>query len=405
MALWSGLTHELVDIVEFANPRPDCLVFRFPRFHDQIKFGAKLIVREGQAAVFVNEGKLADVFAPGTYTLETRNLPVLSTLQGWKYGFNSPFKAEVYFLSTRPVLNLEWGTQQPITMEAPGFGLVQVRAFGQTSYRIADAQVFFRQVVGATGVLMDNDLRDYLRGIIVGRFSQALTETRPTLEQLQAHLSELGDSLVGTLNERLAPYGFELMQFVVESLSLPPDQRAELFKYSRLNNIDAAKLTEFEVANSIGTLARNTGVVGAGGGMGALGGQAMQLGVGLVAAQQVARVMDAAMGSLQPSAGSPLASPAAPAGAAGLVTAPAMATTPPPTAAMHPPALYHVALDGRAQGPFSADQIAAMAATGGVTAATLVWHPGMAAWAAAGTEAGLAHLFPQEPPPLPPAIV
>ncbi len=398
MALWSGLAHELVDIIEFANPRPDCLVFRFPRFHDQIKYSAKLIVREGQAAVFVNEGKLADVFAPGTYTLETRNLPVLSTLQGWKYGFNSPFKAEVYFLSTRPVLNLEWGTQQPITMEAPGFGLVQVRAFGQTSYRIADAQVFFRQVVGATNVLMDNDLRDYLRGIIVGRFSQALTETKPSLEQLQAHLAELGDSLVGTLNERLAPYGFELLQFVVESLSLPPDQRQELFKYSRLNNIDVSKLTQFEVANSIGTLARNTGVVGAGGGIGALGGQAMQLGAGLVAAQQVARVMDGAMGSMSRSAGSTLPGPA---GGEPLITTATTGTTPPPTTSARPPALYHVALDGKAQGPFSADQIAAMAASSSVTPATLVWHPGMSGWAAAGTEPGLMHLFPQEPPPLP----
>ena len=389
MPLWSGLKHELVDIIEFAAPSPDCLVFRFPRFHDQIKYGAKLIVREGQAAVFVNEGKLADVFAPGTYTLETRNLPLLSTLQGWKYGFESPFKAEVYFLSTRPVLNLEWGTQQPITMEAPGFGLVQVRAFGQTSYRIADAQVFFRQVVGATNVLMDNDLRDYLRGIIVGRFSQALTESKPSLEQLQAHLGELGDSLLGALNEKLAPLGFELMQFVVESLSLPPDQRQELFRYSRLNNIDLNKLTQFEVANSIGTLARNTA---GSSGMGALGGQAMQLGVGLAAAQQVARVMDGAMGAIGRSAGD------------SVVMAPAMANVPPPTGAAQAPALFHVALDGKAQGPFSADQIAAMAATGAVTAATLVWHPGMAAWAAAGSEPGLLHLFPQQPPPLPPSL-
>ncbi|WP_419805183.1 SPFH domain-containing protein [Terriglobus sp.] len=401
MPLWSGLKHEVVDIIEFAAPAADCLVFRFPRFHDQIKYGAKLIVREGQAAVFVNEGKLADVFAPGTYTLETRNLPVLSTLQSWKYGFDSPFKAEIYFLSTRPVLNLEWGTQQPVTMEAPGFGLVQVRAFGQTSYRIADAQVFFRQVVGATNVLMDNDLRDYLRGIIVGRFSQALTEAKPTLEQLQAHLSELGDTLVGTLNERLAPFGFELLQFVVESLSLPPDQRQELFRYSRLNNVDMSKLTQFEVANSIGTLARNTGVPGAGGGIGAIGGQAMQLGAGLIAAQQVARMMDGAMGSLGQTPASVVPGSASPSSSEPLVTAPAMATTPPSTAAARPPALYHVALDGKAQGPFSADQIAAMTATGSVTAATLVWHPGMTAWAAAGTEPGLLHLFPQQPPPLP----
>jgi membrane protease subunit (stomatin/prohibitin family) len=388
MALWSRLEHELVDIIELSTPPPDFLVYRFPRFQDQIKYGAKLIVREGQAAIFVNEGKLADVFAPGTYTLETRNLPLLSTLQGWQYGFSSPFKAEVYFLSTRPVLNMQWGTQQAITLEMPGFGLAQIRAFGQASYRIADAQVFFRQIVGTSSVVVDNDLRDYLRGLIVGQFSQALTESKPTLEQLQGHTSELAELLEASINKGLEPLGFELVQFVIESLSLPPALSNELFKYSRLQNIDMGKLTQFEVANSIGDIARNSGAGPGGGGLGNLGGQVMQLGVGVAAAQQVMRSLNSAFAGM---GGEAKADP----GYAPAAAPPVISSAP----AMTPPALYHVALDGKAQGPLSADQIAALVASGSVTEGTLVWRPGMAAWTAAGTDSGLAHLFP--PPPLP----
>ncbi len=384
MSLWTLMKHELVDIIELPDAPADTLVYRFPRFEDQIKYGAKLIVREGQAAVFVNEGKLADVFAPGTYTLETRNLPILSTLQGWQYGFTSPFKAEVYFLSTRPVLNLQWGTQQAITLELPGFGLGQIRAFGQVAYRIADAQIFFRQIVGTTSLLVDNDLRDYLRGIIVSQFGQALTESKPTLEQLQANLSGMADTLKTSINTALLPLGFELTQFFVESLSLPPALQSEIFEYSRLDKVDMGKLTQLRAAKSITEVAQRSG--GGGGGIGA---QVMQLGVGLAAAQQITRSLDSSLAGLMPNA---------------LVTGAAVGQSsvqPPPLSAAAGPALYHVALDGQAQGPFSTDQIAALVATGKVDPATLVWHPGMSAWAAAGTAPELSRLFPQQPPPLP----
>jgi membrane protease subunit (stomatin/prohibitin family) len=169
MSLWNKVSAELVDIIEYVSSDPDVLVYRFPRYQNQIKYGAKLIVREGQGAIFVNEGKLADVFTPGTYTLETKNLPVLSTLAGWKYGFNSPFKAEVYFYTTRTILDQQWGTQQPVTMELPKYGLGEIRAYGQASYKILDASLFFRQVVGTNGFLTGTELRDYLRGVIVAQ--------------------------------------------------------------------------------------------------------------------------------------------------------------------------------------------------------------------------------------------
>ncbi len=390
MSLWTHIQHELVDIIEFPDGPAATLVYRFPRFEDQIKYGAKLIVREGQAAVFVSEGKLADVFAPGTYTLETRNLPVLATLQGWQYGFTSPFKSEVYFLSTKPVLNLQWGTQQGITLQLPGFGLGQVRAFGQVAYRIADAQVFFRQIVGTTSLMVDNDLRDYLRGIIVSQFAEALTESKPTLEQLQANLSGMTDTLRARINVALQPLGFELVQFFVESLSLPPAMQAEIFEYSRLHNVDTSQLAQLRAAKAITDVAQRSGG-GAGGGA-SLGGQIMQLGVGLAAAQQVTRALDGSFNGLLP--GSNGAQPGAQPGLQPSVQ-------PPPMNVSAAPALYHVALDGKAQGPFSSDQIAALVATNKIDPATLVWHPGMAAWAAAGTQSALSGMFPQQPPPLP----
>lgn len=368
MSFFDKLAGELVDIVEVTDAPRDSLVYRFPRYQNEVKYGAKLVVREGQGAIFVNEGKLAEVFTPGTYTLETANLSVLSTLLGWKYGFHSPFKAEVYFFSTRPVLNQQWGTQQAITMELPGYGLGEVRAFGQVSYRITDPAAFFRAMVGTTGVLTDGELLQYLRGLVVAQFSQALIASHPSVEQLMANLDALDATLRTTINQTLTALGFELTQFLIESLTLPPALRDEIFEYSRLNNVDIGKFTRLQAAKAITDLAGNNSAGGAGG----LGAQGIQLGVGLAAAQQVMRSMSTAFDP-----------PAAP--------------PPLPEAGLQ----YHVAVDGKAQGPLTVDAVAALVAGGTVTAATLVWHPGMAAWGAAGTDAGLQTLFPQMPPPLP----
>src|SRR6266511_3581033 len=142
MGIWEKIKGEFVDIIEWLDTTQDTLVYRFERYANEIKFGAKLVVREGQSAVFVNQGQIADVFRPGTYTLETQNLPVLSTLQGWKYGFSSPFKAEVYFASTRLFTDLKWGTRNPIMMRDVEFGPLRLRAFGTYVVRVGDPGVF-----------------------------------------------------------------------------------------------------------------------------------------------------------------------------------------------------------------------------------------------------------------------
>ena len=369
MSLWDKLTGELVDIVESPEGTAEDLVVRFARYQNEIKYGAQLVVREGQGAIFVNEGKLADTFTPGTYQLETRNLPVLSTLRGWKYGFNSPFKAEVYFFNTKPLLNQQWGTQQPITLQVEGYGLVELRAFGQAAYRIADPVVFFRQLVGTVGLLTGRILLDYIRGIIVARFTELLAQSHPKIEDLATNLGVLNASVLQGINTVLQPLGLEATQFQIESISLPPKLRDELFEYSRLQNVDIARFTQFQTAKSLTNLGS-----GDGGGVGA---QSMQIGVGLAAAQQIGQVMNT---SFAKAAGS---------------------TEPPPIPGEAAFVSYHVAIDGKAAGPFSLDQLRAHIVNGTLNGSSPVWKPGMAKWAAAETQSQLQALFSKEPPPLP----
>src|SRR5882672_9262018 len=171
MGLWDKLRGEFIDIVEWTEPSgSELLCYRFPRYNNEIKMGAQLTVREGQAAAFVNEGQLADVYQPGRYRLETANMPILSTIKGWKYGFNSPFKAEVYFVSSKQWTDLKWGTQNPIMMRDPEFGPVRVRAFGTYAMHVSDAGVFLKQLVATDPNLETYEVTNQLRNTIVARF-------------------------------------------------------------------------------------------------------------------------------------------------------------------------------------------------------------------------------------------
>ena len=165
MGLWDKLRGELIDIIEWLDSTNDTLVYRFPRYGNEIKYGAKLVVRDGQSAVFVNEGQVADVFGPGTYTLETKNLPILSTIFGWKYGFQSPFKAEVYFASTRRFTDLKWGTRNPIMLRDQEFVPVRLRAFGTYAMRVANAAELLREIVGTDGHFTTGEITEQLRNM------------------------------------------------------------------------------------------------------------------------------------------------------------------------------------------------------------------------------------------------
>jgi len=195
MGLWDKLKGELIDIIEWLDDSRDTIVWRFPRYENEIKMGAKLIVRESQAAVFVNEGRVADVFAPGTYTLTTQNMPILSTLKGWKYGFESPWKAEVYFVNTRQFTDMKWGTQNPVIVRDPEFGAVRLRAFGAFAMRVTDPAALLRELVGTDPQFRTEEVQEYLRQLVVGHLGSALaTANVPFSPTTLVRLNTLVDS-------------------------------------------------------------------------------------------------------------------------------------------------------------------------------------------------------------------
>jgi membrane protease subunit (stomatin/prohibitin family) len=355
MGLLDKLRAELVDIVEWLDDGRHTLVWRFPRYHNQIKNGAALIVRPGQLAVFVREGKLADVFAPGTHRLETRNLPVLSTLAGWAKGFDSPFKAEVYFVSTRPITDLKWGTPSPVLLRDHDFGPVRVRAFGTYTLRAQDPRTLLEQLVGTDGVVEADEVSELLRAVIASAFADLVGKAEIPILDLAARYGELSEELRRLVVARIdGEYGLEIPQLFLVNVSVPAEVEQALDARSSMNAIgDLAAYQAYQLAQSMPVAAANPA--------GGLAGAGVGLGMGLA-----------------------MAGPALGAGAA-----------PPPV----PGASWHLVENGRASGPLGLDALGRAAAQGRVTRETLVWCPGMAGWLPAGQVAALAAIF--GPPPVP----
>lgn len=366
MSLMDKLRGELVDIVEWVDDTRHTLVWRFPRYHNQIKNGAQLIVRPGQVAVFVNQGKVADVFEPGQYQLTTANLPILSTLQGWKHGFESPFKCEVYFVSTRQVTELKWGTPNPIMMRDPDFGPVRLRAFGQYSLRAADPKALLKELVGTDGVFETDELAELMRSIINTSFADALGKAQIAALDLAAKYQELSDQVRKLVCERIDnEYGLEVPQLSIVNISLPPEVEKALDTRSSMGVIgDMQRYQQFQMGNALTMAAQNPGSGSAGAGMG--------LGMGMAMANQMMQGMGggAMAGGMPP---------------------------PPP-----PAALFHVTVNGQTQGPFNPQQLAAAIQQGQLTGTTLVWSQGMAGWTPAAQVPALAAYFAAPPPPPPP---
>src|SRR6478735_12575229 len=217
MGLMDRVRGQFIDIVEFLDDSRDTLVWRFPRQGNEIKMGAQLIVREGQVAVFESEGEIADVFGPGTYTLETENIPILSTLKGWKYGFNSPFKAEVYFVGTRLYTDMKWGTQNPVTLRDAEFGMVRLRAFGTYALQVVDPAKLLRQLVGTDPQFRTEEVSEFLRQTIVGQVASALANSKLPMLDLAANQETIAATLAGTLTTNLADTGISVPKFVIEN--------------------------------------------------------------------------------------------------------------------------------------------------------------------------------------------
>ncbi|ADU07584.1 MULTISPECIES: SPFH domain-containing protein [Micromonospora] len=375
MGLMDKLRGELIDIIEWLDDSRDTMVWRFPRYQNEIKMGAKLVVRESQTAVFVNEGKIADVFEPGTYTLETRNLPILSTLKGWKYGFNSPFKAEVYFVNTRQFTDMKWGTQNPVILRDAEFGVVRVRAFGAFAARVVDASRLLRELVGTDPQFRTEEVQEYLRQLMVGRLGGALATAGVPLLDLAAHQDAIGRRLAAVLTEELAEVGIAIPKFVIENVSVPPEVEQALDKRTSMGAVgDLDRYTRFQAANAMEAAANNPGGE-AGAGIG--------LGLGMAMGQQMARSMGGGAAT-QP----PQPAPAQPA-----------AAEPPPLPGQ---AQWYVGVGGQRQGPYDLGALAEQANAGALDADTLVWRTGMAQWQPAGQVPELASVLASVPPPLPP---
>lgn len=370
MSLFKKLRGEFIDIIEFIDNSQNTIVHRFDRYGNEIKNNAKLIVREGQQAVFINEGQLADVFRPGTYTLNTENLPILSTLKGWKYGFNSPFKAEVYFVSTKLFIDQRWGTKNPIILNDARFGMLEVRAFGTYNYRIEDAARFIKEIVGTNGSFTTEDINNQLRSVIVTRFSDAVGEANLPIETYAASLNELSSNIFGYMKDDFVMYGMEVGKFLIENISMPEEVKKEIFELSRLNVVDLNKLTQMKAAKAMEAAANNpSGVAGAGVGIGA----------GFAMASQMAN-------SFQNQQTTSTNTPTS--------------ATPPPIPGNEAIAFY-VAQNGQQTGPFNLDVLKQMAIDGSLQRDTLVWKTGMSSWAKAEEQPELSNIWAQVPPAIP----
>jgi len=275
MGLWDKIKSQLIEIIEYLEDDHETLVWRFPVRAQEIKNGAKLVVREGQSAVFINEGKLADVFEPGTYTLTTQNLPILATLKGWKYGFNSPFKAEVYFINTTNVTNIKWGTQNPIPLRDPEFGPVRLRAFGSFAVKVGDAAKFMREVVGTDGHFEMDEISGQLKRALLSKFTTALGQAKIPLLDLAANYEDVAAKIKPKLDEDFAAIGLSLSMFYIENISLPPKVSEMLDRKSEMSILgNMQQYAAYQTANAIPDAAKAPNSM-AGAGMGLAAGMAM----------------------------------------------------------------------------------------------------------------------------------
>jgi membrane protease subunit (stomatin/prohibitin family) len=368
MGFFDKLRNEFIDIIQWEDNSGDTLVWKFPRYDNEIKMNAKLTVRESQQAIFLNEGTIADVYQPGMYTLQTQNMPILATLKGWKYGFESPFKADVFFISTRQFTDQRWGTKNAITLNDPRFGMIELRAFGTFAFRIADGGKFIKEIAGTAGEFTTEEINGQLRSLIVTKFTNAIGNGNIPIDKVAASLEDLSQLCQDKLNEDFEAYGLKITKFLVENVSMPDDIKKEIFDYSRLDRIDMQKLAQFKTAQSIEIAAENPGGI-AGAGVG--------LGVGLGMGQTISNALGNASNT----------SPQPPAN-----------TIPPPI----PGAVqFFVASNGQQTGPFNAEQLAQMTQSGTLKRESMVWKTGMAQWAEASSVAELSDLFNNVPPPLP----
>ena len=366
MGLFDKIRNEFVDIIEWVDTTNDTIMWKFPRYQNEIKMNSKLTVRESQWAIFLNEGAIADVFQPGMYTLSTQNMPILTTLKGWTFGFNSPFKADVFFVSSRQFVNQKWGTRNPIMLRDAEFGPVRLRAFGSFAFRVKDPAVFLKEVAATNPEFSVEAINEQLRNLAVSRGMDAIAEAKIPVLDLAANYDEVSARITEKIKPEFTELGLELTKFLIENISLPPEVEAALDKRSSMGIVgNLGAYAQFQAANAMEEAAKNP----AGGG---LAGAGVGAGLGIAVGGQMANVF--ANNTVQGNDG------------------------PPPLPGATP---YYAAIDGKQAGPYTMEQLGQLVAAGTVHAQSPVWKKGMAAWAAANTVPELASIFGNMPRPLP----
>ncbi|MCF6443964.1 SPFH domain-containing protein [Nereida sp. MMG025] len=365
MGIFDFLSGEFIDVIHWVDDTRDTMVWRFEREGHEIKYGAKLTVREGQAAVFVHEGQLADVFTPGLYMLETNNMPVLTTLMHWDHGFRSPFKSEIYYVNTTRFNNLKWGTKNPIICRDPEFGPVRLRAFGTYSVRVSDPAKFLVEIVGTDGEFTMDEISYQIRNIIVQEFSRIIARSGISVLDMAANTQELGKLVAEHIEPAISAYGLSIPELYIENISLPPAVEDALDKRTSMGMAgDLGGFMQYSAAEALTTGAANPngGDSGLAAGMGAGMGMAMATQMGPWGARSAA------------------------------------GATPPPPPVEH---IWHIVDGGETKGPFSKAAIGQMALKGDVTRETYVWTQGQDGWKHADEVMELAQLFTVMPPPPP----
>ena len=364
MGLFDWISGEFIDVIEWIDNTHDTMVYRFNRQGNEIKYGAKLTVRESQVAIFVNEGQIADILTPGIYELETKNLPILTKLQHWDHGFNSPFKAEVYFVNTKRFTDLKWGTKNPIMLRDPEFAMVRLRAFGTYEIRISDPETFMLEIVGTDGEFTTDEIENQLTNLILSKLPTVLAKSETAVLDMARDYGVFGEYIQDHLSPYFDEYGLELTKLLVENISLPPEvEKALDERTSRQITGNLDEHLKYQSAKSFDNPSSS---------MSDMAGMAM----GMAMAQQMANGMQQNhQNSTQ-----------------------TQQATPPPLP--NQVAQYYVALNGQQSGPFSLQQIQDSINSGQITQDTLVWTQGMSSWQKASEV--LSNYFSQTPPPLPP---
>jgi len=374
MGLFKKLRNEFIDIIEWVDNTKETIVWKFPRYQNEIKYGAQLTVREGQAAVFMNEGVVADVFTAGRYELETSNLPIMSTILGWKYGFNSPFKADVFFVSLRQFTNQKWGTKNPIMLRDAEFGPIRLRAFGSYSFQIKDPKIFLKEIASTNPTYTVEDINEQLRNIAVSRAMDAIAESNVPILDLASKYDEVSAFIQEKISPEFTEIGLTLAKFLIENISLPSEVEQALDKRSSMGIIgNLGAYAQFQAANSMEKAAENPnggGIMGAGVGMG--------LGAGM--AGQMSNVFHQNnFDGNNPANQQP--------------------TGPPPSIPNE--IKYYVAVEGVQTGPFDFNQLKTQANSGSLNKSSLIWKTGLETWKTAEEVEEIRSLFNNTPPPIP----